>query len=70
MMSRPPEKVKTKTLFNLASNTTTLGTANEKGNGLGLLLCKEFVERHDGTMMVESQEGKGSSFKFTLPLFS
>lgn len=59
---------KCKELFKIASNTTTIGTANENGTGLGLVLCKEFVEKNRGTIWVESKEGKGSDFKFTLPL--
>ncbi|WP_265210622.1 PAS domain-containing sensor histidine kinase [Flavobacterium jumunjinense] len=59
---------KCKELFKIASNTTTIGTANENGSGLGLVLCKEFVEKNRGTIWVESKEGKGSDFKFTLPL--
>lgn len=59
---------KCKELFKIASNTTTIGTANENGSGLGLVLCKEFVEKNNGTIWVESKEGKGSNFKFTLPL--
>ena len=46
--------------------TTTLGTNNEKGSGLGLLLAKEFIDRMDGTMTVESRINKGSSFKIVI----
>lgn len=54
-------------LFRLDTHVTTLGTSQEKGTGLGLILCKEFVENNDGRIWVESEQGKGSSFKFTLP---
>ncbi|MCD4772547.1 MAG: PAS domain S-box protein, partial [Bacteroidales bacterium] len=51
-------------LFKIDSNISTTGTANEKGTGLGLILCKEFVEKNNGTISVESTEGKGSTFTF------
>jgi signal transduction histidine kinase len=54
-------------LFDKTSPYTTRGTANEKGTGLGLILCKEFVEKNGGRIWVESAEDYGSTFYFTLP---
>ena len=54
-------------LFDLSDTTTTRGTANEGGSGLGLVLCKEFVEKNKGEIRVESIKDKGSTFIFTLP---
>jgi len=55
-------------LFDISTNITLLGTADEKGSGLGLVLCKEFVEKLGGNIWVKSEIGKGSDFKFNLPL--
>ena len=55
-------------LFKIESTHPISGTANEKGTGLGLIICKEFIEKNGGNIWVESAEGKGSSFHFSLPV--
>lgn len=57
-----------KKLFKLDSKKSTPGTENETGTGLGLLIVKEFIEKHGGSIKVISQPSKGSAFSFTLPL--
>ncbi|MBL7111678.1 MAG: tetratricopeptide repeat-containing sensor histidine kinase [Bacteroidales bacterium] len=54
-------------LFTLGTSKSTPGTTKEQGTGLGLILCKEFIEMHDGEIWAESEQGKGSTFKFTIP---
>ena len=61
----PQDKIEK--LFLTEENTSTPGTRNEKGSGLGLILCKEFVEINKGKISVESELTKGSKFTFTLP---
>ena len=56
-----------KKLFDKINPYSTRGTANEKGTGLGLILCKEFVEKNGGRIWVESKENEGSTFWFTVP---
>lgn len=54
-------------LFKITSNLTSVGTSNETGTGLGLILCKEFINNCNGNIEVESEINKGTTFKFTLP---
>lgn len=54
-------------LFRLDQKIQTVGTAKETGTGLGLIICKEFVEKNNGRIWVNSQQGEGSQFYFTLP---
>jgi two-component system, sensor histidine kinase and response regulator len=55
-------------LFRIDTQVTSEGTENEKGSGLGLILCKEFVYKNHGKIWVESETGKGTKVKFTLPI--
>ena len=54
-------------LFRLDINTSRTGTQGESSTGLGLIICKDFIEKHRGKLRVESEEGKGSEFYFTIP---
>lgn len=54
-------------LFNMTDSFSTKGTHDESGTGLGLLLYKDFVDRHNGIIRVESEPGKGSTFCFIVP---
>ena len=54
-------------LFKIDMQVTTKGTKGEKGTGLGLIICKEFIEKHGGTISVESEVGKGTTISFSLP---
>jgi signal transduction histidine kinase len=54
-------------LFRIEANVSTHGTAGEQGTGLGLILCREFVEKNGGSISVESVKGRGSRFRVVLP---
>jgi len=54
-------------IFDMSTKKTTSGTEQEKGTGLGLMLCKEFVEKNGGRIYVESKQYEGSTFRFTVP---
>jgi len=54
-------------LFHIDNSNTTRGTADEKGTGLGLIICKEFIEKHGGNIKAESEKEKGTRFIFFLP---
>jgi signal transduction histidine kinase len=57
-------------LFQIGNSFQRAGTSGEEGSGLGLLLCKDFIEKHGGKMSVYSVMGKGSTFGFTLPFIA
>ena len=61
----PEDKINT--LFRIDKSYSTPGTADEQGTGLGLIVCKEFVEKNQGTLSVESRDGEGTTFRVTLP---
>ncbi len=58
---------KIKMLFRIDENSSTPGTNNEKGTGLGLILYKEFIDKHGGRIWADSREGEGSTFRFSIP---
>lgn len=55
------------TIWQIGGKNSTPGTNNESGSGLGLVLCKEFIDLHNGQIWAESTLNQGSSFFFTLP---
>jgi signal transduction histidine kinase len=57
-------------LFRIDEQISTVGTEGESGSGLGLILCKEFIEKNNGSIWCESEAGKGSAFYISLPAVS
>jgi len=57
-------------LFNIDVKNIHVGTANEQGSGLGLVLCKDFVEKHGGEIWVNSTKNEGTAFTFSIPLWN
>lgn len=57
-------------IFKIDSNISTQGTDDESGTGLGLIISHEFVEKNGGTIIVKSEEGKGTTFMFTVPIIN
>jgi signal transduction histidine kinase len=64
------EKDDLESIFKIETQVRISSTAGKQGSGLGLILCKEFVERHGGKIWAESEFGKGSTFRFTIPFVS
>ncbi len=62
------DKKTAEAIFNTHNFYSTKGTVNEAGSGIGLILCREFIERNGGDIWAESRKGKGSNFYITLPL--
>lgn len=62
-------KEKLDTLFKIGENRSEQGTNHETGTGFGLLICKDFIEKHEGKILVKSEVSKGSEFKIILPAY-
>ncbi len=61
------DKINLEKLFRIGTHFSTKGTDEESGSGLGVMICRDFIEKHNGKIWVESEIGKGSSFSFSIP---
>ena len=57
-------------LFKIESKVTSIGTDNERGSGLGLILCKDFVEKNGGLLQIKSKKDKGTTAIISLPTYT
>lgn len=64
------QKKESTNCFIISANYSITGTQNEKETGLGLILCKEFIEKNNGKIWVDSNVGIGSSFYFSIPTYN
>ena len=68
MLNNPVTQENMEKLFRIDEKFKSKGTAGERGTGLGLIICRDFVEKNGGEITVQSQLGEGTTFRFTIPM--